>query len=74
DPPFTDLFVTPHGLNFEPVVRMFGADYVRAPDRAAFRLAFQEATRAETTRIIEVPTDAVLHEKMRRQIVAEVAG
>jgi 2-succinyl-5-enolpyruvyl-6-hydroxy-3-cyclohexene-1-carboxylate synthase len=74
DPPFTDLFVTPHGLKFEPVARMFGADYVRVTDRAAFRLAFQEATTAETTRVIEVTTDSVLHEKMRRRIVAEVAG
>ncbi len=68
DPPFTDLFTTPHGLDFEPVVRMFGAEYVRATDQDAFRLAFQEALAAETSHVIEVSTDSIHHEQVRRKI------
>ncbi|VAW32783.1 2-succinyl-5-enolpyruvyl-6-hydroxy-3-cyclohexene-1-carboxylic-acid synthase, partial [hydrothermal vent metagenome] len=40
EPPFTELFLTPHGLDFEPVCRMFGLDYIRADSREAFRTAF----------------------------------
>jgi 2-succinyl-5-enolpyruvyl-6-hydroxy-3-cyclohexene-1-carboxylate synthase len=47
DPPFSELFLTPHGLQFEPVVRMFGAHYQKAATRESFRQSFQEALQAE---------------------------
>ena len=72
DPPFTDLFVTPHGLDFEPVVRMFGVDYIQTANREAFRLAFSQAVVSDTSHVIEVQTDSVLHEQTRRKIIADV--
>jgi 2-succinyl-5-enolpyruvyl-6-hydroxy-3-cyclohexene-1-carboxylate synthase len=72
DPPFSELFLTPHGLQFEPVVRMFGAHYQKAATREAFRQSFQEALQAEQSWVIEVPTDSVQHEEMRRKIIRQV--
>ncbi|MFQ5342712.1 MAG: 2-succinyl-5-enolpyruvyl-6-hydroxy-3-cyclohexene-1-carboxylic-acid synthase, partial [Anaerolineae bacterium] len=43
DPPFTELFVTPHGLDFEPAVRMYGAEFVRVETREAFRRALRRS-------------------------------
>lgn len=74
DPPFTDLFLTPHGLDFEPAVRMFGADYRRVTDRAAFRRALQQALDSDASQVIEVPSDSAEFERRRREIVATVAG
>jgi 2-succinyl-5-enolpyruvyl-6-hydroxy-3-cyclohexene-1-carboxylate synthase len=72
DPPFSELFLTPHGLQFEPVVRMFGAHYQKAATRDSFRQRFQEALQAEQSWVIEVPTDSVQHEEMRRKIIKQV--
>jgi 2-succinyl-5-enolpyruvyl-6-hydroxy-3-cyclohexene-1-carboxylate synthase len=69
EPPFTELFVTPHGLNFEPAAQMFGAGYTRVTAQADFRRALQDALAADTSQIIEVTTDSVLHETMRREII-----
>ena len=74
DPPFTDLFITPHGLEFEPVVRMFGVEYARAENRAEFLRVFDESVGSDTSWVIEIPTDSVLHEKMRRQLIQAVAN
>ncbi|MCB0191445.1 MAG: 2-succinyl-5-enolpyruvyl-6-hydroxy-3-cyclohexene-1-carboxylic-acid synthase [Anaerolineae bacterium] len=72
DPPFTELFVTPHELQFEPIVRMFGADYFAVSTRDAFRNKLEEAIKAPNSCVIEVATDAVLHEEMRRKIAKKV--
>jgi 2-succinyl-5-enolpyruvyl-6-hydroxy-3-cyclohexene-1-carboxylate synthase len=72
DPPFTDLFVTPHGLTFEPVARMFGAGYRAARTQEEFRQALAAALEAQTSQVIEVFSDSRLHEKMRREIAGQV--
>lgn len=72
DPPFTELFVTPHGLDFAPAAQMFGLEYSRATDRDTFRRAFVEAIGADTSHLIEVPSNAVLHEQMRREMTRRV--
>lgn len=74
DPPFTDLFLTPHGLDFEPAVRMFGAGYERVTTRTTFRTALQKAIGADAAQVIEVPSDSLWHEQQRREIVATVAA
>lgn len=73
DPPFTDLFVTPHGLNFEPAARMFGAAYLPARTRPEFRDALKTALNSDTSHVIEAQTDSLLHERVRREIVSAVA-
>ena len=57
EPPFTDLFLTPPNLEFEPVVRMYGLDYQIATTREQFRQLFADSVQDKTPRVIEVRTD-----------------
>jgi 2-succinyl-5-enolpyruvyl-6-hydroxy-3-cyclohexene-1-carboxylate synthase len=79
DPPFTNLFLTPHGLDFEPAVRMYGLDFVRvngercgshtaASGRAQFRQQFTISLQSNTPRVIEVRTDGKQDDARRREI------
>jgi 2-succinyl-5-enolpyruvyl-6-hydroxy-3-cyclohexene-1-carboxylate synthase len=70
DPAFTDLFVMPHGLQFEHAAKMYGLEYVRADDREAFRQAFSESVDNRLSRVIEVRTD-VHHDLKRRQDIMD---
>lgn len=72
DPPFTDLFLTPHGLDFEPLVRGYGVGFQRTTTRDEFRQALQAALAAPESWVIEVPGDAARHEAIRRRIVERV--
>lgn len=54
EPPFTELFVTPHGLDFEPAVRMYGAEFVRVESRDGFRRALRESVDSDESWVIEV--------------------
>ncbi|MCP4361426.1 MAG: 2-succinyl-5-enolpyruvyl-6-hydroxy-3-cyclohexene-1-carboxylate synthase, partial [Chloroflexi bacterium] len=68
DPPFTELFLTPHGLDFELVVRMYGLDFVRVDGRDEFRHHLSHSLQDETPRVIEVRTDNQRDEDRRREI------
>lgn len=70
DPPFTDLFETPHGLTFEHAAALYGLDYVRAENREAFRVAYAASQQSDRTTIIEVPTNAE-HDLARRTAVMQ---
>ena len=69
EPPFTDLFTTPHGLDFAPVVGMYGLDYTQANSREAFIAAFQAAVAEPGARVIEVRTNGRFDEARRREVV-----
>ncbi|WP_079890747.1 2-succinyl-5-enolpyruvyl-6-hydroxy-3-cyclohexene-1-carboxylic-acid synthase [Halococcus agarilyticus] len=58
DPPFTEQFETPHGLDFAPTAELYGFEFVRADDRAAFRDAYQASLGSTGTQVIEVAFDA----------------
>jgi 2-succinyl-5-enolpyruvyl-6-hydroxy-3-cyclohexene-1-carboxylate synthase len=68
DPPFTELFLTPHGLDFEPVVRMYGAGYSKVETRDAFRKIFKASIGSDIPVVIEVSTDSSLNEQIRQKI------
>jgi 2-succinyl-5-enolpyruvyl-6-hydroxy-3-cyclohexene-1-carboxylate synthase len=75
DPPFTDLFLTPHGLDFEPVARMYGLDFVRvngepeaASGRDQFRQQFTISIQGNTPRLIEVRTNGKQDDARRKEI------
>lgn len=74
DPPYTELFRTPHGLTFDHAAAMYGLDYARATDRNSFRDAFSAALTTVQTRstIIEVPTDPIQDLKRRNEITQKV--
>jgi 2-succinyl-5-enolpyruvyl-6-hydroxy-3-cyclohexene-1-carboxylate synthase len=74
DPPFTDLFVTPHGVDFETAVQAYGLDFIRVNDR----VSFQQAIRANLTNprptVIEVHTDGANDEQQRQRLMRIVNG
>jgi len=74
EPPFTDLFLTPHGLTFEPAAAMFGLAYRRVETRAAFGEALATAGAAFAPHLIEVTTDGALDDQIRRSINQVVIG
>jgi 2-succinyl-5-enolpyruvyl-6-hydroxy-3-cyclohexene-1-carboxylate synthase len=72
EPPFTELFVTPHGLDFEPVARMYGLDFVRIDDRNDFRRVLAESIESRAPRVIEVVTDSGSDEAFRKELIRSV--
>ena len=42
DPPFTEQFRTPHGLDFEPTADLHGLAFARTDDRGTFRELYRE--------------------------------
>lgn len=69
EPLFTDLFLTPHGLDFAPAARLFGWEFERVESAASFRTAFTASLNRATPGIIEVRTDSALDARRRREVV-----
>ncbi len=74
EPPFTDLFLTPPNLDFEPVVRMYGLDYQLATNREEFREMFASSVQGNTPRVLEVRTDNQQDDARRREVNRWVVG
>lgn len=72
EPHFSDFFITAHGLDFAHAAALYGLEYVRADDRAAFRRAFSQAVGAPESTLIEARTDARADLKRRTEIMAAV--
>jgi 2-succinyl-5-enolpyruvyl-6-hydroxy-3-cyclohexene-1-carboxylate synthase len=72
EPPFTELFVTPHGLDFEPAAALYGLAYERVTKRAAFREAFRKALAGDSSYLIEVHTDGRADHERRQELIASV--
>ncbi len=66
EPPFTKLFTTPHGLQFEHAAKLYGLDYHRVTERAAFKKAFTQPHNAP--KLIEVFTNGRFDHKRRQEI------
>jgi 2-succinyl-5-enolpyruvyl-6-hydroxy-3-cyclohexene-1-carboxylate synthase len=54
---FEELFVTPHGLDLEPLVRAWGAGYVRANTPPELAPALREGLHARRATVVHVPID-----------------
>lgn len=72
NPPFTSLFLTPHGLDFAQAARLYNLAYVRADNAAALREHFAAAVGGGRATVIEVTTDSATDEARRRAIVQEI--
>jgi len=76
DPPFTEQFKTPHGLDFEPTGDLYGLGFERVADLEAFRSAFADSVASDGTQVIEVVTDAEeshrYRERLGERVVAEL--
>lgn len=71
DPPFRELFLTPHGLSFAPAAEMYGFEHVRVTSREAFRRAFQESV-TRPRRLIEVVTGGERDHARRGEVMDRV--
>ena len=65
---FEQLFGTPTGLDFAPVVQMYGGSFQRAADWYTFRSAVNESIASSGLHIVEVPTSRDTNVQMHRQL------
>jgi 2-succinyl-5-enolpyruvyl-6-hydroxy-3-cyclohexene-1-carboxylate synthase len=72
NPMFTSLFLTPHGLDFAQVARLYDLDHVRADDADSFREQFTRSVNSLKPTIVEVQTDSAADEARRKAIVQQV--
>lgn len=72
EPPFTDLFITPHGLEFGPAAELYGLAYTRVDNRQAFRQSLRAALAAGEPALIEVRTDGRADHERRQELLAAV--
>ena len=68
EPAFTNLFLTPHGLDFAPVVGMYGLDYVQTTYQTGLNTALSTVFAGELPTVIEVRTDGAQDELHRRRV------
>lgn len=57
EPPFTELFLTPHGLDFHHVADLYRIAYSQVGDMATFRNTLMQSLHSVEPTIIEVQTD-----------------
>ncbi|WP_251343445.1 2-succinyl-5-enolpyruvyl-6-hydroxy-3-cyclohexene-1-carboxylic-acid synthase [Haloplanus halophilus] len=74
DPPFTESFRTPHGLDFEPTADLYDLDHAAVDDREGFRAAYADAVATDGTEVIEVRTDAEASQRTRERLVEETVA
>ncbi len=72
DPPFTEQFRTPHGLDFAPTGDLYDLDFERVETREAFRERFASAVGSDGTQVIEVQTDAEASHRERDRLQREL--
>ena len=70
EPPFTEQFKTPHGLDFEPTGELYELDYECVESREAFRDCYSDAVDGGTT-VIEVQLDAESSQAIREELTTE---
>lgn len=68
EPSFTRLFLTPHGLDFAPVIHMYGLAYAQAQDRESLVNALAASVAGRRPTVIEVRTDGARDEELRRAL------
>ena len=74
EPAFTRLFLTPHGLDFAPVIRMYGLDYAQADNPESLQTALAASIQTQTPTVIEVRTDGARDEALRRALGRKLRG
>jgi 2-succinyl-5-enolpyruvyl-6-hydroxy-3-cyclohexene-1-carboxylate synthase len=63
-----EQFTTPHGLDFAPTGEIYGVEFVRADDRAAFRDAYRASIDSDGTQVIEVAFDSAASHRFRETV------
>jgi 2-succinyl-5-enolpyruvyl-6-hydroxy-3-cyclohexene-1-carboxylate synthase len=73
DPPFTDLFLTPHGLTFGHAAALYGLEYTAVRDTAELKRALADDRPPTAARLIEVMTDGATDYERHRAVLAAVS-
>jgi 2-succinyl-5-enolpyruvyl-6-hydroxy-3-cyclohexene-1-carboxylate synthase len=73
DPPFTEEFKTPHGLDFEATEALYDLEFERFEALPAFREAYRQSVEAAGTQVLEVRTDGEASHRERERIAGRVA-
>jgi 2-succinyl-5-enolpyruvyl-6-hydroxy-3-cyclohexene-1-carboxylate synthase len=76
DPPFTDQFKTPHGLDFSGTETLYDLEFLRCRDRSSFEDEFNRTVDDAGTQVLSVEFDSEashrfrerVHERVRDQI------
>ncbi|WP_415381794.1 2-succinyl-5-enolpyruvyl-6-hydroxy-3-cyclohexene-1-carboxylic-acid synthase [Halosimplex sp. TS25] len=68
DPPFTDQFKTPHGLDFEPTGDLYGLEFRRVGDADTFAEAYRDSLASDGTQVIEVRVDGEASHRFRETL------
>jgi 2-succinyl-5-enolpyruvyl-6-hydroxy-3-cyclohexene-1-carboxylate synthase len=69
---FEELLGTPHGLQFEPVAKLYGLTYAKVSSWNEFRSAVSNSLRTPGTAIVEVPGDRARNVQLHRQVTDAV--
>lgn len=72
DPLFTELFLTPHGLDFAHAAALYGVTHVRCADLATFRKRFTDAVHGNSATMIEVVTDGATDLQEQRALTKQI--
>jgi len=65
---FEQLFGTPTGLDFQPVVQMYGGTFQRIATWEEFRAAFEQSAGTDGLHVIELQTERASNVDMHRQL------
>jgi 2-succinyl-5-enolpyruvyl-6-hydroxy-3-cyclohexene-1-carboxylate synthase len=68
DPPFTEQFRTPHGLDFEATGDLYDLSFERADGSAAFVDSFERSVGSDGTQVLEVRTDGESSHRVRERL------
>ena len=68
DPPFTQQFRTPHGLDFEPTSALYDLDYERVDGPESLAGAVRSSTASEGTQLIECQFDSERSHRFRDRL------
>jgi len=68
DPPFTEQFETPHGIDFAPTGELYGLAFSRVETLAAFRDAYDASLAGTGTQVIEFRIDGEASHRTREAI------
>ncbi|MBE2222654.1 MAG: 2-succinyl-5-enolpyruvyl-6-hydroxy-3-cyclohexene-1-carboxylic-acid synthase, partial [Anaerolineae bacterium] len=74
EPPFTDLFLTPHDLDFEHAARLYDLAFVRVTNQVEFRQALGESMYNPVPTLIEVVTNGRSDHERRKNLIKMVNG
>ncbi|MXR51346.1 2-succinyl-5-enolpyruvyl-6-hydroxy-3-cyclohexene-1-carboxylic-acid synthase [Halovenus sp. WSH3] len=73
EPPFTEQFKTPHGLDFAPTGDLYDFSFEQVGGRDEFQTAFEESIGSQGTQLLSVEFDSEQSHRFREQVHEEVS-